>query len=146
MAIEKEIIQGVKIKIPETEEREDSNQVDTFCEGHRGYGVRIFHREAGTSAGQEYHTGADPSKSPERFYIVQGEMEFDVYNGTQDKKFTVGPRTEVEISSWIWHATRAITNVSYIKYIELEKSEFKDTNLVSKEKYKQILDRHLKRE
>ena len=129
---------GVTVKEAKKESRDDKNAVYGWY-GEHVKGTRIFYRKAGESAGQEYHTGLDPSKNPERFFIVSGEIEFEVFDGKSDEKFTVEAPAEVEIAPWIWHATIAVSNVCYLKHSLLAEPSKKDTFVVSKEGFVKML-------
>ncbi len=128
---------GITIKQPEKESRDDKNIVYGWYDKEIK-GTRIFYRKAGEVAGREYHMGSDPSKNPEKFFIVSGEIEFEVFDGKYDEKFRVKAPAEVDIAPRIWHATTAISDVCYIKHAPLVEPDKKDTFIVSKEDFAKI--------
>jgi len=128
-------LEGMAVSVGEAkkEERADSNEVYRFCEGRPGRGVRVFYRNAGEKAGQEVHTYS------ELFFIISGEIEFELSNGDVDKKVVVSKGMEIELNPLTWHATKTLTDVIYMKYIfEPSKMDADKTYHFSKQEFKKI--------
>ena len=110
-------MKGFRVRYAKSK-KEGTNEIVTCFEGVKSLGVRAFYRGANEEAGSEYHTGEDPSKRPERFFIASGEMEFNVCNGLRRETIKVEKGTEVEIDPLVWHATCTLTDVIYLKPIQ----------------------------
>ncbi|NIO44130.1 MAG: hypothetical protein GTN36_01050 [Candidatus Aenigmarchaeota archaeon] len=114
---ERKNMKGFRVKKAKSK-KAGTNEIFTCFEGIENYGVRVFHRGANEKAGEEYHTGDNPSKNPERFYIANGRIEFNVSNGKEDERREVEKGMVVEIDPYVWHATRTLSETIYLKVIE----------------------------
>ena len=88
-----------------------------WCKNFPGKQVTIYHRKAGTVFGEHFHKGEDPSKNPERFFLIKGELRITATN-KKGEKFgdIVTENTEIIIEPYILHKMEAITDVSFIEY------------------------------
>lgn len=130
-------MKGVRILDVPTEGRGDTNTVYAWLYGE-GRGVRVFKRNAGLSAGSEYHTGVDPSKNPERFFVASGTVEFEMYDGITTETCSVREGQELQIDPWVWHASITKTDVVYLKPLQ-PAATVKDTYQTTKEEFRETL-------
>lgn len=92
-----------------------------FPSGHQ---ITVFEREKGTKFGGHYHKDEDPSKNPERFYLVRGRL-----NAVLFMVPVVGPaenpvRLEcafeagdtIEIYPYTYHKMEALEDCIFIEY------------------------------
>lgn len=89
-----------------------------WCKGLPGKQVSVYTRHKGVIFGNHYHTGKDPSKNPERFFLIQGKIRLTVWKHGQSEKFTtkLGDGTELLLYPYIWHVMEALTDVIFIEY------------------------------
>lgn len=89
-----------------------------WCKGILGQQVTIYYRKAGIIAGDHYHKGHDPSKKPELFFLIDGEVDFTAKDGLTgdilEERITKG--TEIIIQPGILHNMHTITPVIYVEY------------------------------
>lgn len=62
-----------------------------------GRQITVCVRRAGTKTGGHFHSGKDPSKSPERLFIARGRAILRVNRKTQQIERTVGEGDEITI-------------------------------------------------
>lgn len=82
-----------------------------------GRQVSIFFRKKGVHFAHHYHTGIDPSKNPERFFLVSGRVRVTWWN-SRDKKYTrtVRAGSEITIPKMIPHCFDALTDCVFLEY------------------------------
>lgn len=88
-----------------------------WCKGLPGLQVTICKRHKGIMYGNHFHTGKDPSKNPERFFIISGKTKLKARN-KQNQTFEciISENTEVLIEPYIFHTFEALTDVVFIEY------------------------------
>ena len=88
-----------------------------WSKGVPGLQVNIYNRKKGRISGNHFHKGDDPSKNPERFFLIQGRMRLRARNrqGETMEAF-VEEGTELLIDPWVFHALEALTDVIFIEY------------------------------
>mgnify|MGYP001600946164 CR=1 FL=1 len=86
-----------------------------FPDGHQ---ITVFERKKGTKFGMHYHKGEDPSKNPERFYLVRGCMKatFTSRNSEEREEHVVEAGQMFEIHPNVYHAMEAIEDCVFIEY------------------------------
>jgi hypothetical protein len=106
------------IQINKLKEITDSKGiVIEWCKDLPGKQVTIYHRKAGITFGEHFHKGEDPSKNPERFFLIKGKLKLSATNKNQEKfEEIIEENTEIIISPYVFHKMEAITDVSFIEY------------------------------
>jgi hypothetical protein len=85
--------------------------------GLEGRQVSVYVRRQGVRFGMHYHTGSDPSKAPERFFLVTGKVKLTAENPEGERLETIiEAGTALEIGPMVKHAMEALTNVAFIEY------------------------------
>ncbi len=79
--------------------------------------LAVLFRKKGAVSGRHYHKGIHPSKNPERFFIVHGEMELYAKDLKTGDELTekILPVTEIQISPNIYHELRALTDAVFLE-------------------------------
>jgi dTDP-4-dehydrorhamnose 3,5-epimerase-like enzyme len=72
-------------------------------------------RKKGVVFGNHFHKGTDPSKNPEFFFVIHGEIELWAWNKFTDEEATIRltPGTVMTIWPHVLHKCTAITDVVY---------------------------------
>lgn len=85
-----------------------------FTDGHQ---VSIFFRKKGAHFAHHYHTGIDPSKNPERFFLVSGSVRVTWWD-SRDKKYTkkVYAGSEIIIPARVPHCFDALEDCTFLEY------------------------------
>ena len=111
--------QGIEIiKIPIVNPEDTRGPVYEWCKGQSGMQVSIFKRKLGITFGNHYHLGADPSKNPEKFFLIKGKMKLKAKNLTSNEIFEtiIEEGTELLIYPKIWHSFESLADVIFIEY------------------------------
>ena len=82
----------------------------------------LCYRNAGSSSGQHYHTGASDYKNPEIMYLLSGKaaIHWCPLGEEQLRTDIVEAPAKVEIPVRIWHELEAITDCSFIELNTLD--------------------------
>ncbi len=90
--------------------------------------INAFSRKAGTLFGDHFHTGRDPAKNPELFFVVYGSFDFWAYDKFNDKRGTaiLTAGDTITIHPHILHGFKAITDVVYVEARITKYGEIKD--------------------
>jgi len=110
--------EGVKITKLEPASLDARGSVYEWCKGQKGLQVSVFKREKGMPFANHYHKGEDPSKNPEKFFVVSGKVKLMAYNGVTNKSLeaVVDCGTEILIFPDILHTFEALTDVIFLEY------------------------------
>ena len=86
--------------------------------GKPGLQVTLYHRHVGAIFAEHFHKGLDPSKDPEYFFLISGQVEVEAVNGnTQERTvFSVNANELVTIEKNIFHRFRALTEAVFLEY------------------------------
>jgi|APSaa5957512622_1039677.scaffolds.fasta_scaffold233397_1 hypothetical protein len=89
-----------------------------WCKNITGKQVSIYMRNKGVKFAQHYHKGEDPSKNPERFFLIKGKVKFSCSNmsGSEKEEFIVSEGHEALISPNIIHSAIALEDSIFIEY------------------------------
>lgn len=88
-----------------------------WCKGLNGLQVTIYKRKKGSLSGTHYHKGNDPSKNPERFFLVEGQLLLKALNRQgQQLEEVIKAGTEFLIYPNILHSMKALTNIIFLEY------------------------------
>ncbi len=110
-------IEGVSVKkIRPVNPKDKKGPTYEWCKSIQGLQVSIYHRPKGKIFGEHYHKGIDPSKNPERFFVVAGKARLRAYNGTQRMSRVIEEGTEVLIWPYVYHSYEALTDFYFIEY------------------------------
>lgn len=109
-------LEGIVIRELKPVNHDDKGLIYEWCKGVLGMQVSIFHRKKGGIFANHYHTGADPSKSPDRFFIVKGRARLSATDGEKKMTTTVREGQEVLIDPYIYHTFVALTDFVFIEY------------------------------
>ena len=95
-----------------------------WCEGLPGRQVSIYYRKKGSHFANHYHTGSDPSKNPERFFLIQGKVEIKYRNlkkkDERMKTAIVKAGQEMLVYPYTYHEALALEDCFFIEYRETE--------------------------
>ena len=82
-----------------------------------GRQVTLFTRKQGVHFAHHYHTGSDPSKNPERFFLVSGRVKVTWWE-SNNKKHTrnVRPGSEIIIPARVPHCFDALEDCTFLEY------------------------------
>jgi len=130
------MMKGVHIRKLKPIEENDRGKVYEWCKGVDGKQVTVYLRNKSVKFGCHYHRGDDPSKNPERFFLIKGKVKLFAKNlkTGEELETTIDEGTEILIEPWIYHEMKALTNVIFIEY---RKTPFKKERVDS---YKLSLD------
>ena len=81
----------------------DRGEVYEWCRGIESRQITVYYRNKSEYSGNHYHKGDDPSKNPERFFLVSGRMRLDAYDGRSRMEEIIEQKTEVIIAPGILH-------------------------------------------
>lgn len=111
-----------------------------WCKGVEGKQITIYHRKKGSSFADHYHTGSDSSKKPERFYLIAGEVLFNLFDKYSNTKehITVTAGQELLIYPYLYHKATAFSDAIFIEY-KSEEFDPDNSDIHSFEEY-QLLD------
>lgn len=88
-----------------------------WSKGVPGLQITLYQRKKGKISGNHFHKGDDPSKNPERFFLIQGRMRLQARNRQgQVMNVIIEEGTELLINSWVFHALEALTDVVFVEY------------------------------
>ena len=89
-----------------------------WCRGVTGKQVSIYVRKKGTRFAQHYHSGIDPSKNPERFFLVSGKVKFTFvdFDKKNREEVTVTEHQEMLIYPNVPHLAEAIEDSVFVEY------------------------------
>lgn len=87
--------------------------VYSWCRGLPCRQISIYFRRKGDPCGNHFHTGSDPSKDPELFLLLQGEVILEA-PGIQEK--LCDPSTEIIIPKEIPHKLHILKDTFFIEY------------------------------
>ncbi|RPE05920.1 hypothetical protein EGT74_26555 [Chitinophaga lutea] len=82
----------------------------------------LCYRNAGSSSGQHYHTGASDYKNPEIMYLLSGKaaIHWCPIEETVLRTVEVEAPARVEIPIRIWHQLVAVTDCSFMELNTME--------------------------
>lgn len=85
-------------------------------------GTMYITRKQGTISGRHYHLGKTAGKNPEVIIILSGIAEFYCKDLKTREEMTVviDVPTRIEVSPFIWHELKALTDVSLLELSSLE--------------------------
>ncbi len=86
--------------------------------GLSGQQVTLYRRRAGSSFGNHFHKGLDPSKDPEYFFLIEGQARVTARNGITGEKFSeiINPHEFIIIEKNIFHSFEALSDVLFLEY------------------------------
>ncbi|MEK6945408.1 MAG: hypothetical protein AABW63_01305 [Nanoarchaeota archaeon] len=89
-----------------------------WCKGILGLQLTVFERKKGTVFGGHYHKGLDPSKNPERLFLIKGQLKLLAHNGMIDSSLeeTVNEGEELLIFPGIIHSFHSLTDIIILEY------------------------------
>lgn len=87
-----------------------------WCKNLPGKQVSIYFRKKGTKFANHFHKGEDPSKNPERFFLISGKVEICCEIAGKTQKFTVNPGEEMLIYPPTKHWAEALEDSIFIEY------------------------------
>ncbi len=112
-------MQGVAITtITPANPSDERGAVYELFKGLSGQQVTVFTRNSGAVFGNHFHKGLDPSKDPEYFFLIQGEMTLSFYDGRTGQREIVplvGGQL-LTLEKGIYHSFEAMTDVIYIEH------------------------------
>ncbi len=81
-----------------------------------GKSITVYMRKKGCTFGGHFHRGTDPSKNPERFFVIKGQMimRFIKQNCT-DQTVMLGQGDVITIYPGVRHCAEAIEDVIYVE-------------------------------
>ena len=104
-------------KLSTANEQDQRGVTYEWCKGLPGLQVTIYQRKKGSICGNHFHKGDDPSKNPERFFLVQGTMRLKAWNlHGEHMNCLVEAGTEMILEPNVLHSLEAQTDVTYIEY------------------------------
>ena len=79
--------------------------------------VSIFFRKKGVHFAHHWHTGKDPSKNPERFFLISGSVRV-IWWDAHGKKYarTVQAGSEITIPKLMPHCFDALEDCMFLEY------------------------------
>ncbi len=86
-----------------------------------GRQITVYYRKYGNTSELHFHKGEDPSKDPEYFLLLSGELEF-YFQTTEGEegKFVVsaieGAPQEIIIPPYVLHQITPLTDICYVEY------------------------------
>lgn len=82
-----------------------------------GRQITIYYRKRDCEFGNHYHKGRDPSKNPEKFFIIQGKIRANFIT-PQGKRITktVKGREVILIYPNLVHSMKALEDTIFIEY------------------------------
>lgn len=89
-----------------------------WCKNLPGKQVSIYFRKKGTKFANHFHKGDDPSKNPERFFLISGQVEIICEINGSKKSFLVNPGEEMLIYPYTKHWAKALKDSIFIEYRE----------------------------
>jgi len=89
-----------------------------WCKGMSGKQVTIYTRKSGQEFADHYHTGADISKNPERFFLITGNVSFhcEDMNTKESASFILTSGMELLIDPYIYHKAKALEDSIFLEY------------------------------
>lgn len=92
-----------------------------------GQALSIF-RKQGTVFGNHYHEGIEPTKNPEKFYVLHGKLKFETryINQTEWTESIVEAPSKIEIYPNVIHRVTALTDAYMLELNSLQE-HIKDT-------------------
>lgn len=82
-----------------------------------GKQVTLYTRKAGSTFANHFHTGTDPSKNPELFFLISGQIRLYARNrGGEELRQDIEPMTYISIEKNVYHEMEALTDVIFIEY------------------------------
>ncbi len=87
-----------------------------WCKGIPGMQVTIYYRPKGSRFAEHFHKGEDASKKPERFLLLQGEVEMMFWNGKEKETIVIEKGTEMLIEPYIYHEALTRDNAIFAEY------------------------------
>lgn len=107
------MIKNKKIVIQKVDEiiSEKGSTIE-WCKGILGKQLSIYYRSKGVEFAKHYHTGADPSKNPERFFLLKGKVKFIIDND----EYVIEEKHEVLIYPNVVHTAIALDDVIFVEY------------------------------
>lgn len=84
---------------------------------NNGHQISIYSRKKGSKLGGHFHKGGDPSKNPERFYLMVGKIKiiFIEQDGKRIEKI-LEANSSLLIRPNVKHWMIPLTDVTYIEY------------------------------
>lgn len=110
---------GIKIeKIQPLANGDSRGETFELFKGFPGLQVTYYKRKQGMKFACHFHTGEDPSKNPELFFLLQGKVKIVAENGkTQEKEeIIVEERNMITIEKGVYHEFEALSDVSFLEY------------------------------
>lgn len=85
-------------------------------------GAMYITRKQGTISGRHYHLGKTNGKNPEVIIVLSGIAEFYAKDLKTKEEMTVVVESpaRIEVSPFIWHELKALTDVSLLELSSLE--------------------------
>ncbi|MBI4017628.1 MAG: hypothetical protein HY366_01635 [Candidatus Aenigmarchaeota archaeon] len=89
-----------------------------WCKGEQGMQVTVLERKRGVVFGNHYHTGADPSRKPEKHFLAKGKVKVKVFNGFtgQREEFVADEGSEIIIWPGVLHSFEALEDSVLVDY------------------------------
>ncbi|PIR74169.1 MAG: hypothetical protein COU35_03875 [Candidatus Magasanikbacteria bacterium CG10_big_fil_rev_8_21_14_0_10_47_10] len=82
-----------------------------------GKQVTLYTRKQGSTFANHFHTGIDPSKDPELFFLISGQIRLYAKNRKgEDLRQDIDPMSYVIIEKDVYHEMEALTDVIFIEY------------------------------
>lgn len=83
-----------------------------------GKQISVYLRKKGAEFANHYHTGSDPAKNPERFFLLSGKVEFTFLDLKTKKQETtvILPYHELLIYPNIYHSAKALEDSVFLEY------------------------------
>ena len=104
-------------KIPPINPNDARGPTYEWCKGLPGLQTSIYIRNPGFVCGNHYHKGHDPSKNPERFFLIEGEAILVATNPeNQVLEEIVEDGTELLIYPNILHKLQPTTRIYFLEY------------------------------
>lgn len=111
-------MKGVKIVKIAPVSRDSRGETRELFTGLPGRQMVLYKRKKGAVFGRHFHKGIDPSKNPERMFIISGRLEFFAYDGQSGEtlRTKISGNTYLTIAKGIYHEMRALSDVFFIEY------------------------------
>ena len=113
-----ESFEGIKIKkyIP-VDPKDPKGVTYDWCKGETGLQVTICKRKKGIIFGNHYHKGEDPSKNPEKIFLINGKVRMKAENKLGQRfDIIIEEDCEIIIQPNVLHIFEALTDVAFIEY------------------------------
>ncbi|MBI4135636.1 hypothetical protein HY477_02790 [Candidatus Uhrbacteria bacterium] len=82
-----------------------------------GRQIGIFFRKKGAHFAHHYHTGSDPSKNPERFFLIIGRVKVTWWSKVKKKTIQIARAgEEIAIPAMIPHCFDALEDCWFLEY------------------------------